>query len=130
MPGAPLPAMPHQVLERPSRWLPATFVGAVREPAASANRIRPDRRGRAPRDNGGSTKAAPGGALAPGEKHHSGAHESAAEAETDKEQQAPEPEPQQIRGILGLVHFSPIEKECQSLRPTREQAGASNNVSL
>jgi hypothetical protein len=42
--------------------------------------------------------------------HQSGANESAAESEADKEQQAPERKPKQAREFFGLNHFSSAQK--------------------
>src|SRR5229473_3379086 len=44
------------------------------------------------------------------EAHESRANESAGEAETDKEQQAPKPETEQIRGCIGRGHSYPRRK--------------------
>ena len=63
--------------------------------------------------------------------HQGGANESAAEAETHKEQQAAKAESKQIRGFFGLDHFAFTQiRVCPCVPPTRRPAGASNNVFL
>ena len=60
--------------------------------------------------------------------HQGGAGESAAEAETNKEQQAPQAKPKQIREFFSLDHFSFTLTCLPGLHAIRRPAEASNSA--